>query len=166
MAWTTPKTYTVGEVLTSATTNTHVRDNLNALRQPINYTEFMSNVIVTATAEATPNDVVSSGAITYEAEPIEVQFYSPRLEMGAVAGSQVIINLWDATTDLGRMALPLATSASDAYPVFLTRRFTPTAASHTYKIRAWRSGSDGAIYAGAGGAGVNLPGFIRVLRNA
>jgi hypothetical protein len=31
MAWTTPKTYTVGEVLTAATMNTHVRDNLSYL---------------------------------------------------------------------------------------------------------------------------------------
>lgn len=35
MAWTTPKTYTVGEVLTAATMNTHVRDNLNAVRDLI-----------------------------------------------------------------------------------------------------------------------------------
>lgn len=33
MAWTAPKTYTVGEVLTAATLNTHLRDNLLALTQ-------------------------------------------------------------------------------------------------------------------------------------
>lgn len=33
MAWTTPKTWTVGEVLTAANMNVHVRDNLIALRQ-------------------------------------------------------------------------------------------------------------------------------------
>lgn len=31
MAWTTPKTWSVGETLTAANFNTHIRDNLNAL---------------------------------------------------------------------------------------------------------------------------------------
>lgn len=31
MAWTTPKTWTVGELLTAANMNIHVRDNLNSL---------------------------------------------------------------------------------------------------------------------------------------
>jgi hypothetical protein len=33
MAWTSPKTWTVGEVLTAADMNEQVRDNMNALRQ-------------------------------------------------------------------------------------------------------------------------------------
>lgn len=39
MAWTTPKTWTVGEVMTAANVNTHVRDNLgylyNGLYRPV-----------------------------------------------------------------------------------------------------------------------------------
>lgn len=31
MAWTTPRTWTTGEIVTAAMMNTHVRDNLNAL---------------------------------------------------------------------------------------------------------------------------------------
>lgn len=34
MAWTTPKTWTVGEVVTAANMNTHVRDNLTFLANP------------------------------------------------------------------------------------------------------------------------------------
>jgi hypothetical protein len=34
MAWTTPKTWTVGEVLTAAGLNIHLRDNLNAVAAP------------------------------------------------------------------------------------------------------------------------------------
>ncbi|HVO70081.1 MAG TPA: hypothetical protein VMT24_08550 [Aggregatilineaceae bacterium] len=34
MAWTTPKTWNVDELLTAANLNTHLRDNLNALKAP------------------------------------------------------------------------------------------------------------------------------------
>lgn len=56
MAWTTPKTWTVGEVLTAAGLNTHLRDNLNALRftslgtGTVNNTAWTS-VTVTSIAE-------------------------------------------------------------------------------------------------------------------
>jgi hypothetical protein len=33
MAWTTPRTYVAGEIVTSTILNTHVRDNLNALKE-------------------------------------------------------------------------------------------------------------------------------------
>lgn len=33
MAWTTPRTWTAGELVTAAIGNTHWRDNLNALRE-------------------------------------------------------------------------------------------------------------------------------------
>jgi hypothetical protein len=34
MAWTTPKTWSVGELVTASDMNTHLRDNLNALKTP------------------------------------------------------------------------------------------------------------------------------------
>ena len=34
MAWTTPKSWAVNELLTAAALNTHLRDNLNALKMP------------------------------------------------------------------------------------------------------------------------------------
>ena len=35
MAWTTPKTWTAGELVTESTLNTHVRDNQNVLKTPL-----------------------------------------------------------------------------------------------------------------------------------
>ena len=36
MAWTTPRTWVSGELVTAALFNTHIRDNLNILKTPIN----------------------------------------------------------------------------------------------------------------------------------
>jgi hypothetical protein len=48
---------------------------------------------------------------------------------------------------------------------YAERRLTPTAASHTYKIKIW-STSNNANFAtaGAGGTATNMPGYIRVLQ--
>ena len=74
MAWTDPRTWVNAEVVTFTVMNTHVRDNLRELWHELNYTEFTASVSVTATTEATANTIVSSGAITYVAQPILIEF--------------------------------------------------------------------------------------------
>lgn len=128
------------------------------------YAEITAPVTVSATAENAPNDVVSSGAVTYAATRIRIEFFVPRVDVGATAGSFVILNLWDANTEIGRMAV-IAHSAltfAPSTPVYAVRYLTPTAASHTYKARAWRVNSDGSVAAGDGTAGQDHPAFIRV----
>jgi hypothetical protein len=166
MAWTAPRTWTTGEVVTAAIMNTHVRDNLAFLKE-IAYVEFTANVTVNATTAATANLVVSSGAITYEAAPIVVEFYSPGIEpdVGAV-GRQVIIGLCDngAGTNLGRLGQVRTPVAGNSLiePVRLEREFTPSAATHTYEIRAYVTAGSGTVLAGVGGSDVAFPGFVRI----
>jgi hypothetical protein len=69
----------------------------------------------------------------------------------------------DATTDLGRLT-SFVGAVSSSGTVHLVRRLTPTAASHTYKIRGWSSSGTAVVHAGAGGAGTVMPGFIRVVQ--
>lgn len=79
----------------------------------------------------------------------------------APSAGSMQINLQDGATNLGVIA-SLITSSVEA-PVYCARRLIPTAASHTYKITANNIVSQtSTIYAGAGGAGVNMPGFIRI----
>jgi hypothetical protein len=40
MAWTAPRTYVAGEIITAATLNTHIRDNFLAFGDPITYTAY------------------------------------------------------------------------------------------------------------------------------
>ena len=46
--------------------------------------------------------------------------------------------------------------------VFISKRHTPTAASHTYTVKAFASSASVDVYGGAGGSGNSLPGYIRV----
>lgn len=158
MAWTTTTTRATGFTVTAAVWNSEIVDNMLHLEE-VAYAEITSDVSVTATSEATPTDVVSSGAITYEAVPHMIEWFSSGVAPGT--GNQTIIHLWDGSTEINR----IAEHAENLQPSRGTHRITPTAASHTYRIRAHRVTGNGTIRAGAGGAGAdNCPAFIRIYK--
>jgi hypothetical protein len=130
----------------------------------IAYAEITSPVTVSATVESSPDLVVTSGSLTYTAVPIKIEFSAYEVSSGATAASFTVLNLWDSSTDLGRIGL--VGHASGAQPVSaavnLIRYLTPSAGSHEYRIRAWRAVSNGTVQAGAGGAGTADPAYIRV----
>jgi hypothetical protein len=155
VAWTAPVDFAEPQIVDETDLNL-MQDNIRQIYRLLGYTEFTADVSTTTHTEAAPLDIVSAGAITYLALPIVIEFYCPALTTNA-AGA---VNLWDATTDLGR--LTHATSLTEI-PVKLERHLTPTAASHTYKIRIWQTGgSTSRARAGAGGAGVLSPGHIAI----
>lgn len=55
MAWTTPRTWVAGEVPTAAIMNTHVRDNLNALKDPPTAVAQNFNVALSTTSTSFAN---------------------------------------------------------------------------------------------------------------
>ena len=153
--WTPLRTWTTGEVATPAMFNAQLRDNLDYTGD-IAYVEFTADVSVTGTAFV---DVVSSGVITYAATPIMIEFYARAVGAGGSGG--LTLNLRDSTTDLGRFFGLSTNGIADG--VYVARKLTPSAASHTYVISAQNLISQtSTVYAGAGGAGNYMPGFIRI----
>lgn len=125
----------------------------------LDYAQVTSDVSVTATAEATPNDAVALPARVYDGSTVIIlEFFCAGVNTGATASSEVLINLWDDATDLGRWGEQFG--ASQINPVLLRRRLTPSAASHTYKARAWRVASNGILKC----TSPYLPMFIRSCR--
>jgi len=123
------------------------------------YVEFTSDVSVTATTAATANQVVSAGAVTYEAAPIEIEFWTARYTAPA---QQTWLLLRDGTTILGTFG---NVQASDAEPgMTLKRSITPTAASHTYNVAAYLGGAGtGTFKAGTGGSAGDGTTYLRKL---
>ena len=139
-------------------------DNLNYLAE-VNYTEFTADVSITATTVGTANQIVSSGAITYTADPILIEFFCGRFNAPA---NPVQVILRDGTTVLGTIT-QIAANATVTPFYAPPRRLTPTAASHTYNVAAWVTTSGtGTVKAGTGGtagdATTYLPGWIRITR--
>jgi hypothetical protein len=159
VAWNAPADWANLEVVTHTKLNAQLRDNMKELWHQIAYTEFTGNVSSTTTVA----DVVSSGAITYSAFPIIIEFSSPAVDPGA--NQTLSLSLWDGVIDLGiiaQISTPTNASSGASSSVYESRQLTPSAASHTYKVRTTNSAGTGTVKAGAGGAGVLMPGFIRI----
>lgn len=128
-------------------------------------------MLITSTSEAAPNDVVSLPAVTFNGlDTVELVYYAAAAVLEVKVGTPsyaLVLNLWDASTDLGRIAVmqtPVAPSAELAIPIQVSNRRTPSAGSHTYKIRGWVTvaGEQARIDAST----PRLPSYIRALRVA
>jgi len=159
MAWTDPRTWTIGEIVTKAIMDTHVRDNLRETWHEMAYVEFTADVTTTATTEGAAATVVSSGAVTLAAVPTVIEFFCVRAD-STTAGPYPIFFVTEDGTSLGTIA---EVGVNAAASVLAARRKTPTAASHTYIVKMY-TGSAGTVgaRAGVGGPAVRLPGYIRI----
>jgi hypothetical protein len=144
MAWTTPEDWTPGPP-PGGKMNAQLKENLGMLWHEVAYVEFVSAV----NASTGGTQVVSAGAITFLPYPIEIQFFSPRVDAG------VTLRLYDGNTELGSLY-------GRQGSFWGRRKFTPPAGTHTYRIVA--KGSSGQVKADVGGNGKLYPGFIRILQ--
>jgi hypothetical protein len=129
------------------------------------YGEGTTNVTVAVNAASAAGTVISSGAQTYTAVPHLIEFFCPQGVTGASTTSTVNVSLWDGSTDLGVIAsVKNNTNVALNVPVYGRRRLTPTAGSHTFVVKAFAAGNAGALNAGAGGPGLNLPLHLRIVK--
>lgn len=160
MAWTTPKTWVANEGLTAALFNTHIRDNLLALKSPprgVKNINEATDYTTTSTSWAYIDTTDVSITITTTGGDVTVFW------LCNVKGSTsitVYFDLWiDGTPmggDSGLVAQDInAGTAGEAIPlIFRTNGLA--AGSHQFRI-VWRVSSGTAtILAGAGTSGADL----------
>lgn len=166
MAYTQPPTRSSANQVIAADWNTYVRDNFIAVeaRKRTDYVEVTSDVTVSATTAATANTVITANAFTPDGASVyRIEFGV--VEATATAASTVVFHLYDGSTNLGRVATATqGSAASFAVPIYGSREFTPTNASHTYSIRAHRVTANWTLQAGVGGADVDFPIWMRITR--
>jgi hypothetical protein len=98
---------------------------------------------------------VTSNAVAYDGSTrVKIEFQMLKAETTV----NLICNLYDGSTDLGR----ITNTGVSGGPVYGVRYLTPSAATHTYSIRVWKSSGTSTAYAGAGGVGTALPAFMRI----
>ena len=107
----------------------------------IAYDQITANVSVTGTLDGygSTTAVIAGSAHTYDGTPVIAEFYSDFVSSGS-AGSTTVICLFDGSTQICRMARNTATGGSTASPFYPSYRFTPSAGTHTYNIRAFTNG--------------------------
>jgi hypothetical protein len=164
MAWTAPKTWSVGEIATADDFNEQIRDNMGFVWREVAYAQITANVTgITGTNFAGAAAVVTAASTTFDGNPALVEFYAPGVDNTA-AGQRMSFALSDGGTDVGILGQKVAAAVSATDAVHLTYRFTPSAAAHTYSIVAYVTANTGIVYAGGGGAGNLVPAYIRILQ--
>jgi hypothetical protein len=162
MPWVDPASRATGYKVTASNWDDFVA-NFNFLAE-IGYAEVTSGVASSATTVGTAVQVVTLGALAYEAVPTLIEFYTPRFTPSASNTSYLILR--DGTTVIG--VIGDTASAGTPAPLYAARRLTPTAASHTYNIASWVVSGTSTVNAGSGGAAgdstARLPAWIRATR--
>lgn len=118
-----------------------------------------SNYSASTTSASTAADVFSSD-ITFTADGTStywIEFYCALVEVGATAGSAVIVSLTDGgTNELQRIAL--VGQAGARASAFVRTPYTPASGSRTLNVRAWNVASTGNLFFGSPYA----PGYLSV----
>jgi hypothetical protein len=156
MTWITPKTWTTGEALTASDLNTHVRDNLNALKSPptasyilnesADYTTTSTTFVnvdgthLSLALTTTGGDVLVCFVALVQSGASQAVYLDLLLDGVRVGGNDGIVGFYN-----GYMALPL---------VYLLTGVS--AGAHTIKLQWKVSGGTGTMYAGAGTASFDL----------
>jgi hypothetical protein len=131
----------------------------------INYTQITSPVNVTDTSESTATALISPGAITFDGSAVLVEVFAVvQCDTNAVT-DVLIFSLFEGSTQITRFGTwrSIVTATASIHTMRAAYRFTPTAASHTYKVTGFVNNTTGTpqILAGAAGTNGNPPAFVR-----
>jgi len=127
------------------------------------YGEKTSVTGVTATVEASADTHIAGASVAYDGSEVCIEFYSPSGQPQATANCILYIVLFEDGSPIGVLSeVRTGNNSSMSAPIFARRFMTPSAASHTYSIRAYTTSGTSYLYGGAGGAGNRMPSYLRI----
>ena len=154
--WTTPKTWSTGEALTASDMNTHIRDNLDALKAPPTdeYTCDESSEYTTTSASFVDVDATNLNlTITTTGGDVMVGFYGTVKHSAASSnGVKFDVDLDGSLIagDDGLVGTNFAASNQIKAVSFVTLVTGLSAGSHTFKLQWNTAAATATLYAGAG----------------
>ena len=122
----------------------------------LDYVPRTTDLTVTATAAASAQTWIDGNAVIYDGSTrVKVEAFSAAWDGGGTGANVGLLELYDGSTDLGVLAQVAGTGVM--YGVYFV---TPSAGSHTYHVKAWKSGS-GSIRAASG---TYVPAWYRITK--
>lgn len=125
----------------------------------LDYAQITANVAISATTEATANTVITGNSVVYDGSRVQIVFSVGH--QGTNAASYVILR--DSTV-LGTFGDKAATSGATTQ-VYGSVFDTPPAGAHTYSLKAYAAAAGDTVWAGPGGSGQQVPGYLRVTKD-
>lgn len=143
--------------LTAAPTSLHKCGNYGTtgLSSDISYVEGTADVTISATTEATANTVATAAAFTANgSDAYVIEFTAAKAEPAQTAAASIIFVLYDGASAIANSQIGVVQAYSatglGGVPVNLRRRLVPSAAAHTYSVRAYRTVGNGVVRAASG----------------
>jgi hypothetical protein len=127
----------------------------------IDLVQRSTDLVVTAASAATAQAWITGSSVAYDGSTrVLVEIQCPIAN--ADAANELICNIWEDATDLGRVA-----NVDSGGPVTAAVIRTPAAGAHVYTAKVWKgSGAGRQFSSGAGSAsGVLVNSFLRVTRS-
>lgn len=147
--WTTPKTWSTGEALSASDMNTHIRDNLSALKAPPTDSYVCNEVADYTSSQTSFVDVDASNlalTITTTGGDVMIGFHAYTYNPSGVTYFDVDLDGVRIAGDDGMIA-----TVSGYQTVSFVRLVTNLdAGTHTFKLQWKVSGGTVTLYAGAG----------------
>lgn len=130
----------------------------------IGYDENTASVSVTVVTEASSTTIIAGSSHTFDGAPVMAHFFSPIVTNPTTTGTEMAVCLFESSTEIGRMGalLSTVTGSGTGVPFSCFRRFTPTAGTHTYSVKAFMfSGSGASVVGGPTGTAAFMTSFLR-----
>jgi hypothetical protein len=125
----------------------------------LDYVQTTTALTVTATSSGAAQAFIDGNAVSYDGSTrIKVEFFCPNAE--AASGTLVVMLVDGASTVVGWLC---ELNGITATPIKCELFLTPSAASHTYHIKAWKTGGTCVLGAGSGGA-ADVQAFMRITK--
>ncbi len=130
----------------------------------LDYVQKTSATTINAASEATADTIVTGASVAYDGSTIiEIHFYAVGFNTPSTAGANLVVCLYDGSSSIGFIGqYSTVANAAQIMPVDCFARITPSAASHTYGIRAYSTVSGASVYGGAGGNGAYRPAYMQI----
>lgn len=128
----------------------------------LHYSQSSSSIQSTATSVAGAVVVLAGAAVTYDGQPILVEFFCPYFYNSGLF--QTYAELFDGSTAIGLICGFYSAVNQQSVSIHGARRITPTAGAHTFSIRMWVNGGTGTSYGGNAAAGTYPPMFLRITK--
>jgi L-2-hydroxyglutarate oxidase LhgO len=154
--WTTPKTWSTGEALSANDMNTHIRDNLGALKAPPTAAYTPDEAANYNTSQTTFVDVDASNlalTITTTGGDVMVGFHGHIFANGGICHLDVEVDGTREAGDDGITAVYTNNHEAVSFTLLITNL---DAGSHTFKLQWKVTAGSAALYAGAGTANLDV----------
>lgn len=122
------------------------------------YVEYVTDGTSTATSAATATAVLTANSVTFDGST-RVCIEGWAAALGGSGSQQIVVNLWEDSTDLLRVCFTNSPAGGNVVGDFYARTYiTPTAGAKVYSFKMWTTSGTASMYAATN----YRPRFIRI----